>query len=585
MHIEPPSQEAVQDDFRFRELFLARAKQAVAPRRLVMLVDEFDNLAQAQGSDGTSTEPLSLVTFFSGLVADERDIAWVFALGRRVDLLPVQYQSILGKAVTRTLERFPREVSDELLTNTAGDRIRYTEAALARTFELAGGQPYLTQQLGFVLFEKLVVTQDRHVCEANDVDSVVSDVLDRARAALPAMVQVRPAERIMLSAVAESTDNGAWVGLEVITGTLDEQRIKPVPQELQSAPSRLTEWDLLEVRNQNEYRFAVQLIRLWTLQEHPLWRVVQRERDLISPLAAEAYEQAKQARALADLELSERLYREAIRANPVHARAHLELGLLLKELARLAESLDLIKRAAELDPQLAQDEFDSIQSAVDAQAEEADRRARLAIGAGDLSKAERWVDELRHYSLDAPRVRSLERELAAASALASAQQALNQGDYGVAEREVLRSLDLAPRIQRAQQLLEDARRGLENERRLQEAASAFRHRDLATAERLLRETVRLGSSQVQAASELQERVKRAREADALLTQAVAALQRFDLTQASRLLAAVAELDPDSPGLRSAQATLQASESMNAIARLWRRIRAFFAGGASFENGT
>jgi tetratricopeptide (TPR) repeat protein len=260
---------------------------------------------------------------------------------------------------------------------------------------------------------------------------------------------------------------------------------------------------------------------------------------------------------------SEERYRAAIRANPVHAHAHLELGQLVWERRRSAEALDLIGRAAEIDPQLAQDALERVQAGARDQVARQIEQAKRSLDAGLLDEAATAVAAARETATDGESltlVDSVERQVTATRRLEAAKLALDRGDYAAALMELDQRARLVPEDDASRQLRADAERLRESTSLLEAAEVAYRQRDLPRAEDLLKDAAGRASD-ANVGLQLQERIAQAREADSLVAEARAALEAGQLSSARALLDRAERLDDHAPGLSSLRLRLDA-EAVN-----------------------
>jgi Tfp pilus assembly protein PilF len=112
---------------------------------------------------------------------------------------------------------------------------------------------------------------------------------------------------------------------------------------------------MLSLESGDSYRFVIELLRRWIVQEHPLQKAKQ-QRDPDSR-AMRNYHNARTAHYRGDFETAIVYYRQALAARPNHTEAQLGLARALHEQGELAQAVHEYEKAFELDPTNAQDEL------------------------------------------------------------------------------------------------------------------------------------------------------------------------------------------------------------------------------------
>jgi AAA+ ATPase superfamily predicted ATPase len=83
----------------FLDSWLPEIYNFLGERSLIILVDEFDNF----DGERSSRSMQILIPFFGQIVSGEDRIKWVFALGKQIGKLPVQYDPIISSGVQRRI--------------------------------------------------------------------------------------------------------------------------------------------------------------------------------------------------------------------------------------------------------------------------------------------------------------------------------------------------------------------------------------------------------------------------------------------------------------------------------------------------
>ncbi len=335
----------------FRRRFLPGICRALGQKRLLFLLDEFDvpeKDAEGEG-EGNGGPDLALATFFpylQRLSADEPGLAFVLAVGRRSEELPVNVRSIFPAASFKGLSLLEREEALQLI----GRAGIFEEEASERILSLTGGHPYLTQLVCYELYERQA-NGERSSCPATvaEVEAALDHALERGQEGLTWMWEGwPPAERIVLSAVVHVTSQGQVATEERLREVLWSHGLPRLSLELTSAPGVLVGWGMLESgrEEENGYRVPIELLGDWIADRHPLQEVVCHV-DLTSGRARRSQAAARRAHLAGDLQGAVESYGRALAANPHYLEARLGLAQALYEQGDLAAAVTEYERACE----------------------------------------------------------------------------------------------------------------------------------------------------------------------------------------------------------------------------------------------
>jgi tetratricopeptide (TPR) repeat protein len=336
----------------FAKPFLPRVFQRLKDKRLVLLVDEFDVLSdELENPRSAST---TLFPYLQELIATQPQIGFVFVVGRRIDELATHFQAILKQAVYRRVGHLRPEESRALIVEPVSGALTYEDAAIRRIQSVAAGHPYFTQLICFEIFNAACASGKKTVT-ADAVDLSIGRAIESGHGALNWFWEGLPrAERFILSAVAEATDEKGVASKEAIRGLLEEHRILLNGLELKDAPDRLVEWEMLRREGADAYQFVVEIVRRWVSQEHPL-SSARRDIDYVSKRAVRLFENARDAHSEGDLPYARDEYSRTLNANPNHSGAQLGLALVLFELGEIDEAIVQFERAYAIDEMSARD--------------------------------------------------------------------------------------------------------------------------------------------------------------------------------------------------------------------------------------
>lgn len=335
----------------FQETFLDAVLQQLPPASsLVLLFDEFDVLDNpGEGQAGTEFFP-----YLRNLLTLSPRLQFCFVIGRRPEDLSSFTLSVFKGIKAEPISLLTANDTAALvrLSEQKGS-LRWTEDAIAQVYALTGGHPFLTQQLCQELWETAWQddSPETPLITLATIDAAINPTLRSAMNALEWLWDgLRPAQRIVAAALAEAGPES--IDQEELEGRLQQSGVRILIGELQDAPRTLQDWDLLEPGKAG-YRFRVELLRRWIVQNKPLARV-QQEIDFVQPaaenlfLAAYAFYQAGQ------LNEALPLLRQVVTLNPNHVRGALVLSEILLAQNEVDEAQQLLESLHQYHPAAAQ---------------------------------------------------------------------------------------------------------------------------------------------------------------------------------------------------------------------------------------
>jgi outer membrane protein assembly factor BamB len=350
--LPPKSAEFENAENYFQDVFLPKAYEELGEKRLLLLFDEFDVLGDEPLTGTAAIETLFL--YFRQLIADESRLAFVFVVGRRIEELTMEYQSIFKQAQYKRISLLERDEAVRLVTEPVKGVIGYDPDAVDALLDLTACHPYLTQLMCSEVFNYVRRDKKTHV-SVEDVNAVVGSAIETGTGGLTWFWEGVPrAERFILAALAQVCDEKGVASMEDIRKALQSHRIRLIGQELTEAPRRLEEWEMLSEEGHDCYRFNIELVRRWIAEQHPLEKA-RREIDFISTRATRAFADARDAHLAGDLEMAIEDYRRALAANPNHSSAQLGLAQALYEKGNFDEAIIEYEKDFQLGEALALD--------------------------------------------------------------------------------------------------------------------------------------------------------------------------------------------------------------------------------------
>jgi hypothetical protein len=255
----------------FAEQFLPTVLEAAHPRRLLLLIDEVEALAEA-GRDAD--------TFFGylrHLMQHELRVALVLAGAHRLETLrPVDWPGIFNAALHRRLAGLRAQDARTLIGEPLGAAVAYDALAVDQMVRLSGGHPYFLQLLCQAVIDgvnerrEAVVLLD-HVLAARE------SVLELGEAPLADLWQDSTTdERLVLTAAAQHAPRHIALDAELIDTALVANGYQVARPHIEAALQRLAWRDLLvaDVPHASEapprYRWRLSLLRDWILHTQTL---------------------------------------------------------------------------------------------------------------------------------------------------------------------------------------------------------------------------------------------------------------------------------------------------------------------------
>ena len=246
-------------------LYLSAAVEAVKPRRILLMLDEFDKLQE--GIDGGITSP-QVPENIRHLLQHQPGLSAIITGSRRLKRLREEYWSALfGFGHRIGVSALPEAEARRLVTEPVAPRIRYLPQARDRLVALCARHPFLIQSLCSRVFDLAAAGSER---------TITGDVVERA-----ATEMVRDNEhfqtlwgyagserrRLILALADRLADSADAVNLDLISMKLVEHGV-PVRDDKALADdlTELRELELLEIDETyrgGTYRLSIPLMRKW----------------------------------------------------------------------------------------------------------------------------------------------------------------------------------------------------------------------------------------------------------------------------------------------------------------------------------
>ena len=150
-------------------LYLAAAVEAAKPRRVLLMLDEFDEL-QERIDDGTISPQVP--TNIRHLLQHQPGVCAIITGSRRLKRLREDYWSALfGLGYRIGISALPIDAAKQLVIEPVEGKLRYLPHACDTLVELCSCHPYLVQLLSSGVFDRVAAGEDR---------TITKDVVERA---------------------------------------------------------------------------------------------------------------------------------------------------------------------------------------------------------------------------------------------------------------------------------------------------------------------------------------------------------------------------------------------------------------------
>jgi len=339
----------------FSRTFLPQVCESLEPdRRLVILFDEFEVLDRATEEDLPSTAAVhALLRLIRRVMTKVPNPAFVFTIGRRVDDLALDFTAQFKASLVREIWVLDPASTEAMIRQAEANRtLTFTDRAVSRIFGLTQGHPYLTQLLCHQIWERAYASPSasRPQIDVTDVEIAVPDVLETVNQAMAWLWRgLSLAEQIYAAGLAETLDEGEPIQEEEGMCVLAGHAARLLTREVElTAPRDLVRRRVLDLVDEREHRFTIDLFRRWIREHQPL-HVVKEKLDRVDPLADELFGIGQEFYRRNQWKTATRYFRDALAANPNHFHARLRLGETLLQLGRFDQAVDELEWTYEQD--------------------------------------------------------------------------------------------------------------------------------------------------------------------------------------------------------------------------------------------
>lgn len=256
------------------DIFLTRVKEHYPEKIVLFLLDEYE-LIEEKIRDGSLSE--SAIHYLAGALESPHRISFIFTGSTNLEHRKVHFwKSLLGKSIYRKISYLSVNDTARLITEPLKGYIHYSGDVVDLIYRLSGGQPFYTQVICQNLVDHLM-EEERNEPTVQDLDGIVKGIVDNP---LPQMIyswnSLSEGSKILLSSLAGVLEGSqTWAGAGDVIHYFRHSRLA-LPYSREEILILLEEAyhkEFLEKKEDNLYRFRMDLPRRWIRREHSIWKV------------------------------------------------------------------------------------------------------------------------------------------------------------------------------------------------------------------------------------------------------------------------------------------------------------------------
>ncbi|MBD2778563.1 ATP-binding protein [Iningainema tapete] len=340
----PSTTDLEKDPYIFSRQFLPQVYRVLNGKKLVLLLDEFDD----QSNEVSNSVVKNFFSFLHLIAKTDDNLFIIPFAGRKSDDLP-NLLNVFKEAPFQEIGLLDELSAKRLITKPSQGILEYDSDSVRAILELSAGHPYFTQIICFALFGRARELQNWKVSR-EDVESIVDKAIELAEAGLVWFWEgLSIPERVIFSAVAEAqkiafkTDQPFSEEPLTLLKSFGVIQTEPLIQ----AAKQLTQKGFLDDTGQ---KVKVELIRRWLVQRHPLRQEIRQleeiELEEVNPLweiANNLIKQGKKQNALT-------ICKQILEINPNHFSTVIALAEEYLEVEDFEQAVKLYSRAYQFDP-------------------------------------------------------------------------------------------------------------------------------------------------------------------------------------------------------------------------------------------
>ena len=247
------------------EVYIAAAIQAASPRRVLLMLDEFDKLQE--GIDAGITSPQAPENI-RHLLQNQAGLSAVITGSRRLKRLREEYWSALfGLGYRIGISALSEDDTRRLVTEPVAGRLEYLPHARDRVVELTSRHPFLVQSLCNQVFERAAATGTRTVTADEVEDAATEMVRDNEHFRTLWGYAGNERRRLLLALCDRLSKGPDAVNLDLLELKLDEVGVQVQRRrDLSDDIAELRELELIDFVDSprgGSYRLSLALMAKW----------------------------------------------------------------------------------------------------------------------------------------------------------------------------------------------------------------------------------------------------------------------------------------------------------------------------------
>ena len=246
------------------ELFLQKVIEAARPRRVLLMLDEFDKLQEGIDAEVTSPQVPENIRY---LLHRYPEFSAILVGSRRIKRLREEYWSALfGFGHRIPVSGLQRKDARRLVTQPVEGRLLYVPEARDLVVELCASQPFLIQSLCNRIFESAARSKRRTVT-VDDVNTAAEAMTEDNEHFRTLWLYAKTERRRFLLVLCQSLGDRAPITLDLLEQSLRRHGVHlHRGDRLGDDLEFLRELEMLELRgtrNGSAYRIAIPLMATW----------------------------------------------------------------------------------------------------------------------------------------------------------------------------------------------------------------------------------------------------------------------------------------------------------------------------------
>jgi hypothetical protein len=256
------------------DCFLDDVEDALGNRKLVVLIDEFEEL---EGLVKNGKLDSNIFVYLRSLMQHRQHMNFLLAGLHTIQELTAPYWSVFFNiAKHRYISKLSEDAASRLIIEPVEGKLEYDLFAIEKIRALSGDQPYLIQLICNTLVQHCN-RQQRNYVTINDVNVILKSVTSTSSTHFQWIWdQASAEERILLSIIAqEGGEEGHYISLVDIERLYLDSALPFKRERVLQGLHNLRDGDIVhEVAREHRYKVPVGLIRAWLREEKPLNKVI-----------------------------------------------------------------------------------------------------------------------------------------------------------------------------------------------------------------------------------------------------------------------------------------------------------------------